>query len=285
VTVGAPPGHRIKATGTKEKRDLLAHVHDLVAVAHKRGHRTTESIDDRDGQGMTTRRPSSGRSDPDAERMSESPDVLVEQVPRRRRRRGVTGSALIATLAIAVALILGMAGGGGDGVGYTAHGQSSLPGSRASSRVRASIATHRIDAAALTVSLPVGWHWEIERGNYRNCTRPVDRLDLASYRLPVGFGKHEGPTVVPPNGILLELTSAPVRSRARPWRGWRLSNRELRHARNVGPNHYAAEVDLPSSPADTASAWFGSIPASRSVLAAANRILRTVRINQAYGCQ
>ena len=149
---------------------------------------------------------------------------------------------------------------------------------------RAHTAVHRIHVAALTVPLPAGWHWVVHRGNYRDCSNPIGVLALASYRL-VGHGNHEGPTVVPANGILLELSSLPIRSGARPWRRWRLSNHELQPARTVGPNRYAAVVFLPRSPAVVASAWFGSVPAPPSVLAAANRILRNARINQAYGCQ
>ena len=234
---------------------------------------------------MTTQLRSRERSDADAQRERQSPDVLFEEARRHRRRRWMAGGVLVSTSIIVGALILSMAGGGGGAVGDTAHGQPSGSGSGASSHVRAYIPVRRIGVAALTVSLPAGWHWTVARGNYRNCTRPIGRLDLGSYRLPAGFGKHEGLIVVPRNEILLDLSSLPVRSIARPWRGWRLSNHELRRARNVGPNHYAAEVNLPRSRAVAASAWFGSIPAPRSVLAAANRVLRSVRINQAYGCQ
>jgi hypothetical protein len=235
---------------------------------------------------MTIQLPPRERSHADVWREWESqPDVLFEEARNRRRRRWMAGTALITPAIIAAALILGMAGGGGSGVGGTAHRQPSGSGSGASSRARADIGTHRIGVAALTVSLPVGWRWAVARGSYRNCTSPIGDLALASYQLSVGFGKHEGPIVVPPSGILLELVSAPARSGARPWSGWRLSNKELRRTRSVSPNHYAAEVDLPRSRAAAASAYFGSIPVPRSVLAAANRVLRSVRINQAYGCQ
>jgi hypothetical protein len=190
--------------------------------------------------------------------------------------RGLTASSAALLSAFAVA---------SSGVGDATHGQSSGPGSGAGSHVRASVTTRRIGVAALTVSLPAGWHWTVARGNYRTCANPVGDLALASYRMPVGFGKHEGPIVVPPNGIVLELVSAPVRSGARPWHRWHLSKSELRRALTVGPNHYAAEVDLPRSPAVAASAYFGSVPAPRSVLAAANWVLRSVRIKQAYNCR
>jgi hypothetical protein len=190
--------------------------------------------------------------------------------------RGLTASSAAVLSAFAVA---------SSGVGDATHSQSPGSGSGASSHVRASVTTRRIGVAALTVSLPEGWHWTVARGNYRTCTNPVGDLALASYRLPVGFGKREGPTVVPPNGILLELVSEPITSGARPWKRWQLSNSELRRARTVGPNHYASEVALPSSQAVTASAYVGSVPVPQSVLAAANRVLRSVRISHAYGCQ
>ena len=232
---------------------------------------------------MTTQLPT--RKRPDAQTDWECPDVLFEEARRRRRRRWIVGGALIVASVIAGALIVGMAGGGGGRKGVTAHGQSPGPGSDPNSHARVYIAMQRIGVAALTVSLPKGWRWVVQQGNYRNCANPIGSLDLASYRLPVGFGKHEGPIVVPRNGILLELGSAPIRSAARPWRRWRLSNRELRPAHDVGPNRYAAEVNLSRSPAVVATAWFGSIPSPKPILAAANRILRSLRIDQAYGCQ
>lgn len=135
------------------------------------------------------------------------------------------------------------------------------------------------------MSLPSGWHGVIERGQYGSCANPIIRLDLASYRLPVGFGKHEGAIVVPADGILLSIVSAPVRSRARPWRQWRLSDHELQSAHGAGPNRYAADVDLPSSVAAGATAWLGSNPILPAVLGAANRILASARPNQNVSCR
>jgi DNA-binding transcriptional regulator YhcF (GntR family) len=37
-------GHGIKVTGTREKSDLLAQVHELVATARKSGYRKSELI-------------------------------------------------------------------------------------------------------------------------------------------------------------------------------------------------------------------------------------------------
>jgi hypothetical protein len=176
--------------------------------------------------------------------------------------------AIGATTEVLAALILGVAVGG---AATAPHGHLNT-------------ATRRITVAALTASMPAGWHWKVERGNYRNCTNQVGRLDLASYRLPAGFGEHEGSIIVPPNGVLLEVVSLPIRSAARPWKGWRLSNDDLRPAHDVGPTRYAAEVELPRSQAIAATAWFGSIRTRRSVLSTANRILSTLRINP-DGCQ
>lgn len=192
---------------------------------------------------------------------------VIEDARARQRRHRIIGLALLAGAAALAALMLGFGGG-----------NASAPNGRADT------AGHAIRVGLLTVSVPSRWHWAIERGNYRNCTNPIIRLELASYRLPAGFGQHEGPTVVPRNGILLALGDGPIRSAARPWRRWRLSNQELRPAHAVGPNRYAAQVNLPRSPAVVATAWIGSIPAPRPVVAAANRILRSVRINHAYGC-
>lgn len=194
---------------------------------------------------------------------------VIEDARARQRRHRIIGLALLAGAAAIAGLILGFGAGGGDAAAPNGH---------------PSTAGHPIRVGPMTVSVPPGWHWTTERGNYRNCTDPIIGLNVASYRLPVGFGKHEGPLVVPRSGILLDLGVLPIRSADRPWQRWRLSNNELRPAQAVGPNRYAAEVNLPRSPAVAATAWLGSIPARQSVLAAANRILRSVRINQAYGC-
>lgn len=192
--------------------------------------------------------------------------MIKDARARQRRQQGIA-LALISSIAVAALLLFSDGGAGG----------------RAAPEHHAFTAD-RIHAGAISVSLPTSWQHVIEKGRYRNCSNPIIRLDLASYRLPAGFGKHEGAIVVPPNGILLSLTAAPVRSPASPWQHWRLTNTELRPAPNVGPNHYAAEVTLQSTRAVSATAWIGSIPTTISVLAAANRILESVRINQAYGC-
>ncbi len=134
------------------------------------------------------------------------------------------------------------------------------------------------------MSLPAGWQRVVERGHYRSCTNPIIRLDVASYRLPVGFGTHEGPIVVPANGVLISIVSAPARATARVWQHWRLPTYAARSARNVGPNRYTVEVDLPRSPATSATAWLGTDPLPRPVLTAANQLLRSVRMARSYRC-
>ena len=193
--------------------------------------------------------------------------VIKDARTRQRRQQSI---ALMLLSSAAVAALLLFSGGGAGG--------------RAAPEDHAFTAD-RIHAAAISVSVPPGWQRVIEKGRYRDCSNPIIRLDLASYRLPTGFGKHEGAIVVPANGILLALTSAPVRSSGSPWQHWRLTNTELRPAPNVGPNHYGAEVTLRSTRAAGAAAWIGSIHPKPSVLAAASRILQSVRMNQTYGCQ
>jgi hypothetical protein len=116
---------------------------------------------------MTTQLQSRERPDADPPHEWELPDVLFEEARRRRRRRWMAGSALIAALVIAAALILGMAGGGDGRAGDKVQGQPSGSGLTASSHLRADIAVHHVGVAGLTVSLPLGWHWKIARGNYR----------------------------------------------------------------------------------------------------------------------
>jgi hypothetical protein len=213
---------------------------------------------------LTSPRPTTQPArDPDVEAW-----VIKDARRRQRRQQRIVG--LVSAVAAIGALILWFSGGGG-GV--------------ATPKDDAHLAAHRIHVGALTVSLPTGWQQVVERGHYRSCTNPIIRLDLASHRLPAGFGKHEGAIVVRADGILLSILSAPIRSTARPWRQWRLSEHQLLPARTVGPNHYATEVNLPSSPAIGATVWLGSIPAPHAALAAANRILRSLRVDRTYSCQ
>jgi hypothetical protein len=136
----------------------------------------------------------------------------------------------------------------------------------------------------LKVALPSDWHWRVERGDYRDCTNPVIRLWLASYRLPDSFARHEGPIVVPKNQVLLGIVSEPRKSSSAPWKRWHLSNAGLTSAHPVDGNRYRSEVSLPRSVAVDASAWLGSLPMPKSMLAVANTVLRSVRVNPRYGC-
>ena len=198
-----------------------------------------------------------------------TPDVaagVIIDARERQRRRSLGAAAILAVLATAA--LVALDGPGGLGPGASNH---AAPGG------------HTVRAGALTVTLPAGWHWRIEHGCYRNCTiHPITRLDLASYRLPAWFGQHEGPTVVPAGGVLLVIDSVRIRSSATPWKRWRLSNGALRPARRnspLDPNRYRAEVSLPRSAAITGAAWLGSIPMPTTVLAAANGVLRSIRVD------
>ena len=135
------------------------------------------------------------------------------------------------------------------------------------------------------MTLPAGWHWRIERGCYRVCTNPIIRLDLASYRLPASFGRHEGPLVVPASGVFLSIESLPIRGSATPWKRWRLSNAALKPAHRtspIDPNRFRAEVVLPRSAAVSAVAWLGSIPMPRAALAVANGVLRSLQVDRGH---
>jgi hypothetical protein len=200
-----------------------------------------------------------------------TPDVaagVIEDARGRQLRRRAVTAAAIAVL-IAAALIATGTRGLGSGAGS----------------VGAPPAGQTVRAGALTVTLPAGWHWRLERGCYRVCTNPIIRLDLASYRLPAWFGQHQGPMVVPANGVLLLIESVPIRTSATPWKRWRLSNAALKPAHRNGPldpNRFRAVVDLPGSAAIGASAFLGSIPMPRTALAAANGVLRSLRVARGY---
>ena len=194
--------------------------------------------------------------------------VIADARGRQLRRRAVTAAAI--AVIMAAALMAAGTRGLGSGAGS----------------VGAPPAGQIVRAGALTVTLPAGWHWRIERGCYRVCANPIISLDLASYRLPAEFGRPGGyPTVVPANAVLLSITSLPIRSSATPWKRWRLSNAALKPAhRNspVDPNRFRAVVVLPRSAAVTAVAWLGSIPMPRTALAAANGVLRSLRVDRGY---
>jgi len=146
-----------------------------------------------------------------------------------------------------------------------------------------------VHAGPLTATLPAGWHWLIKYGYHANCTNPIVRLDVTSYRPPWAANPDAERVVVPAHAVLLVITFAPIRSSATPWKRWRLSNRALRPWHPVNAlaaelNRYRAYVDLPGSAAVTASATVGSLPMPRTTLAAANGVLRSLRVDQSYAC-
>jgi hypothetical protein len=203
-------------------------------------------------------------------------DAGVVEDARARQRRHRTLAATATVAALVAAGLVGLIGSGGIGpgagsVGSPAGGQP-------------------IHAGSLSATLPVGWHWRIQQGGYRDCTNPIIRLWLASYPLPPAYGRPEGPgtTVVPASAVLLAITSSPLKSSATPWKRWRLSNRALRPWQPVNrldPDRIRAEVALPLSAAITAIALLGSIPMPGPALAAANGVLRSIRVDRSYACR
>lgn len=159
------------------------------------------------------------------------------------------------------------------------------PGTR---NVGAAPGGQTVHAGALLVTLPAGWQWRILLGGHGDCTNPIVDLTLASYRRPALFVRQGGaPIVVPANGVILTIESLPIPSSATPWKRWRLSNRALRpwHPNSrLDPNRFRAEVVLPRSAAVAAVAWLGSIPMPRTALAAANGVLRSIRVEPGYAC-
>jgi len=100
------------------------------------------------------------------------------------------------------------------------------------------------------------------------------------------------PVVVPPNQVRLSIGFASIRTSATPWKHWRLSNRELRPYHPVidpisglDPNRIRAEVVLTPSGVATAAAALGSMPMSNTALAAANSVLRSIRVGPNYACR
>jgi hypothetical protein len=142
-----------------------------------------------------------------------------------------------------------------------------------------------IRVASLGVSLPAGWTWAQERGGYRNCSNPVVKLWAASHRLPKGFGRHEGPLVVPRGQVLVVLAAAPIRSSSTLWKRWRVSNAKLRPAVPADGSRYKAQLTFPSTPAVGATLWAGSHRLSARMLRATNRLLASLSVDPAYGCR
>ena len=151
-------------------------------------------------------------------------------------------------------------------------------------------------AGPVTVTLPADWQWRSLPGFYvhRGCTAPAFDLVLASYRRPALVVRQGGgaPVVVPPNQVQLSIGIASIRSSATPWKHWRLSNRALRPYHPVvdpvsglDPNRIRAEVLLTPSGVATAVADLGSMPMPSTALAAANGVLRSIRVGPHYACR
>jgi hypothetical protein len=145
-------------------------------------------------------------------------------------------------------------------------------------------AARSLAVGPITVGLPAGWTWRVERGRYRQCTNPIVRLWLASYRLPAWWGKHEGWLVVSRGQVLIAVDVSPRRSKSTPWKHWQIRQSQLKPVRTVGGNRYRAEVNFQPNKAVTGSAWLGSLSMPRAMVRTANQLLRSLRVDQKYGC-
>lgn len=205
---------------------------------------------------------------------------VIEEARARQRRHRI----LAAAAAVAAVTAVGLVALTGPSVGPGARGVGAAPGGQT------------VHAGPLTVTLPADWQWRILRGYWfhRGCTAPAFDITLASYRRPALVVQQGGgaPVVVPPNQVQLSIGIASIRSTATPWKHWRLSNRALRPYHPVvdpvsglDPNRIRAEVVLtPSGPA-TAGAVLGSMPMPSTALAAANGVLRSIRVDRRYACR
>jgi hypothetical protein len=145
--------------------------------------------------------------------------------------------------------------------------------------------SRRVHARPLSVAVPAGWHWAVERAHYRDCSNPVVRLWLSSYPLPAWWGEREGWLVVPRGQVLIAVSADPTPSSSTPWRSWTIDESGLTRAATVGGNRYAAEVRLPGNGAVTGAAWLGSVPLPKGMLATADRVLRSLHAARRYGCR
>ena len=206
--------------------------------------------------------------------------VIEEARTRQRRHRVLAAAATVAALVAAglVALI------GPSGAAPGARTVGVAPGSQI------------VHAGPLTVTLPANWQWRILHGFYihRGCTAPAFNLTLASYRRPALVVQQGGgpPVVVPPNQVRLSIGFASIGTSATPWKHWHLSNRALRPYHPVidpvtglDPNRIRAEVVLTPSGVATAAADLGSMPMPNTALAAANSVLRSIRVGPNYACR
>ncbi|MGH3050882.1 MAG: hypothetical protein ACRDLK_12060 [Gaiellaceae bacterium] len=145
--------------------------------------------------------------------------------------------------------------------------------------------SRRVHAGPLSVAVPGGWQWRVERGHYRDCSNPIVRLWLSSYPVPAWWGEHEGWLVVPRGQVLIAVTEGPTPAASTPWRGWTIDESGLKRAATVGGNRYAAEVRLPGNRAVTGIAWLGSLPLPKGMLATTDRVLRSLHAARRYGCR
>ena len=211
----------------------------------------------------------------------EAPDagVIEEARTRQRRHRALAAATVAALVAAGLVALIGPSGAG--------------PGART---VGVAPGRQTVHAGPLTVTLPANWQWRILHGFYvhRGCTAPAFNLTLASYRRPALVVAQGGgaPAVVPPNQVLLSIGIASIRTSATPWKHWHLSNRALRPyhpvidpATGLDPNRIRAEVVLTPSGVATAAADLGSMPMPNTALAAANSVLRSIRVGPNYACQ
>ena len=204
--------------------------------------------------------------------------VIEEARTRQRRHRALAAATVAALVAVGLVALIGPSGAG--------------PGARS---VGVAPGSQTVHAGPLTVTLPANWQWRILHGFYvhRGCTAPVSDLALASYRRPALVVHQGGATVVvPPNQVELSIGIASIRTSATPWKHWRLSNQALRPYHPVidpvtglDPNRIRAEVVLTPSGVATAVALLGSMPMSNTALAAANSVLRSIRVGPNYACR
>jgi hypothetical protein len=144
-----------------------------------------------------------------------------------------------------------------------------------------------IQVANLSITLPPGWDSAEASGGYNDCLHPIGQLWLASYPLPTGFAQHEGPLVVPRNQVLLGLVGLPVGNTDGYWKDWHVSNELLSPATAVDGSEYQADVVFaaPSDPSVRAVLWAGSRQLPTQTIEATNRLLSSLAVDRAYGCE
>jgi hypothetical protein len=144
-----------------------------------------------------------------------------------------------------------------------------------------------IQTANLSVTLPPGWDSAEASGGYDDCSNPIVQLWLASYPLPEGFAQYESPMVVPKDQVLLGLVGAPVGNADGYWNDWSLSNELLSPATAVDGSAYQADFVFaaPTDPRVRAVLWAGSRQLPAQTIEATNRLLSSLAVDRAYGCE